>query len=82
MATILLTRFEIYFVCDKYCICPEISLRFAHHNYSINNVLVQIEVWHHVGDKPLSEEIINYLSDTDMHQSNQIGYLQLWNKMR
>ena len=52
---------------EKFCIMINISLKFVP-NGQINNIpaLVQIMVWHQIGDKPLFEPMMAQFSDAYM----------------
>ena len=59
--------FRCIFVNVKFCILIKISLKFVPNGPIYNNpVLVEIMDWHRIGDKPLSEPMLTWLTDAYM----------------
>ena len=59
--------FRCVFVTEKFCILIKISLKFVPRGPNDNNpALVKIMAWRGIGDKPLSEPMLNQFIDAYM----------------
>ena len=76
MADIFLMTFSMHFL-ERKCM---ISQQFFA-NIWINNIpaLIQIMIWHRRGDKPLSDPMVAWVSDTNMrHSASMSWYIETW----
>ena len=61
--------FRCIFTNEKFCILTKISVKFFPKGPIDNNpTLVQIMVWHQIGDKPLSEPMLTQFTDAYMRR--------------